>query len=122
MTAAESHEVHPDGVETLTCVRTGVVDDWRATVHLCGELDLANVGALRAELARHLDAGRRVLRVDATAVTFMDSVVIGALLEASQRCQLQRGSLILTGVSARLQRVLALAGLDQVLLVDSANR
>ena len=53
----------------------------------------------------------------------MDSVVIGALLEASQRCQLQRGSLILTGVSARLlQRLLALAGLDQVLLVDTANR
>jgi anti-sigma B factor antagonist len=118
---AESTIVFVDRVEKVTTVGTTSSDEWRAAVALRGEFDLANAAELQAELDRHLDQGRRVLRIDARGVTFMDSTAIGALVAASDRCRSEHGSLILTGVPARLHRLLAVAGLDQLLLVDSAS-
>ena len=122
MTTVESTVVYTDHVETITCVRTVACDDWRAAIELCGEFDMSNAAELRAELDEHLAHGRRVLRVDASAVSFMDSTAIGVLVAATQRCRAEHGSLILTGVPARMQRLLTIAGLDQLLLVDTAER
>ena len=88
----------------MTCVRTIASDEWRAAIQLCGELDIANADLLRRELIGHLEAGRRVIRVDTSRVDFMDSTAVGALVEASERCRLEHGSLILTGVRRPLQR------------------
>jgi anti-sigma B factor antagonist len=118
---AESTVVFSDRVVKMTPVLTTSSDDWRAAVVLTGEFDVANASELRAELGRHLDEGRRVLRVDARGVEFMDSTAIGELITASERCRSDHGSLILTGVPRRLQRLLTVAGLDQVLLVDTAS-
>jgi anti-sigma B factor antagonist len=118
---AESTVVFADRVVKMTPVETTTSDEWRAVVVLRGEFDVANAGDVRAELARHLDEGRRVIRVDVRGVGFMDSTAIGELVAASQRCRSDHGSLILTGVPRRLQRLLTVAGLDQVLLVDSAD-
>ena len=121
MTSVESTVVFADRVARLTCVRTIAQDEWRAAIQLCGELDIANAAELDRELTAHLDAGRRVIRVDASRVEFMDSTAVGALVDASVRCRELHGSLILTGVRRPLQRLLQVAGLDQVLLVDTAN-
>jgi anti-sigma B factor antagonist len=121
VTALESTVVLADRVARMTCVRTVASDEWRAAIQLCGELDIANADVLRRELTEHLEAGRRVIRVDTSEVDFMDSTAVGALVEASERCRLEHGSLILTGVRRPLQRLLQVAGLDQVLLVDTAN-
>jgi anti-anti-sigma factor len=110
-----------DRVERVTRVRTIASDDWRASVALQGELDVANAHELRAELARHLDAGRRVIRVDAQRLDFIDSTALRELMVATQQCTADHGSLILTNVSARLWRVLEVTGLDQALLVDAAG-
>ena len=118
---AESTVVFTDRVEKLTSVQTVSCDDWRASVMLRGELDVANACELREELNRHLDEGRRVIRVDAHALEFMDSTAIGELIGVSERCRKEHGSLILTGVQRRLLRLLTVAGLDQVLLVDTAS-
>ena len=122
MTTAESTYVFADRVARLTVVRTTAEDDWRASVELCGELDIANAHQLGDELDRHLRDRRRVIRVDASQVTFMDSTAVGSLVTASARCRDEHGSLILTGVPAQVLRLLKVAGLDQVLLVDSAYR
>jgi anti-sigma B factor antagonist len=118
---AESTVVFSDRVVKMTPVLTTSSDDWRAAIVLTGEFDVANASELRAEFGRHLDDGRRVLRVDARGVEFMDSTAIGELITASERCRSDHGSLILTGVPRRLQRLLTVAGLDQVLLVDTAS-
>jgi anti-sigma B factor antagonist len=118
---AESTVVFSDRVVKMTPVLTTSSDDWRAAIVLTGEFDVANASELRAEFGRHLDEGRRVLRVDARGVEFMDSTAIGELITASERCRSDHGSLILTGVPRRLQRLLTVAGLDQVLLVDTAS-
>jgi anti-sigma B factor antagonist len=113
--------VFSDRVEKMTPVETTAFDEWRAAVALHGELDIANAAELRAELNRHLDAGRRVIRVDAQGVEFMDSTAIGELIAASERCRLEHGSLILTNVPARVLRLVSIAGLDRVLLIDTAG-
>lgn len=118
---AESTVVFFDRVVKMTTIQTTACDDWRAAVSLRGEFDCANAAELGAELGRHLDQGRRVIRVDARDVQFMDSTAIGELISASERCRAEHGSLILTGVPRRLQRLLTVAGLDQVLLVDTAS-
>lgn len=119
--SAESTIVLADRVVTIMQVRTAASDEWRAAVILRGEFDVANAADIAAELHRHLDAGRRLIRVDARGVEFMDSTAIGELVRASERCRAAHGSLILTGVPHRLRRVLSLAGLDQLLLVDTAT-
>ncbi|HKC30054.1 MAG TPA: STAS domain-containing protein [Jatrophihabitans sp.] len=102
-------------LETTTC------DEWRAAIALFGEWDVANAAELRTELTRHLDAGRRVIRVDTAGVEFMDSTAIGELIAASERCRLEHGSLILTNVPTRMKRLISVAGLEHVLLVDTAG-
>lgn len=123
MTATETigSGAEPEDVEPADCIRTVAFDDWRAALELRGELDLASVDMVRTELVKHLDAGRRVLRVDASALTFIDSTIVGVLVETNHRCHAEQGSLILTGVPPRVQRILAISGLDQVLLVDNAD-
>ena len=96
-------------------------DAWRAVVALRGELDLAHVSRLQAVLDGHLNAGRRMLRLDTQDVTFMDSSVLGVIVAAHRRCTELHASLILTGVSGIVQRIVQLTALDQVLLIDSAG-
>jgi anti-sigma B factor antagonist len=110
-----------DRIERITPVRTIASDEWRAAIALHGELDVANAPELRAELMGHLDAGRRVIRVDLQGVSFMDSAALSELVSATHRCTAEQGSLILTHPSARLYRVLALTGLDRILLIDTAG-
>jgi anti-sigma B factor antagonist len=100
---------------------TIIEDPWRAVVALYGELDMADAPQLRAELDAHIDAGRRVLRLDTTQVTFLDSSVLGVIVMAHRRCLELNGSLILTGVKGVVDRVVKLTGLDQVLLIDMAS-
>lgn len=110
-----------DRVERVTRVRTIARDEWRAAIALQGELDVANAHELRDELVGHIDAGRRVIRVDLHGVAFMDSSAIGELISATRRCTAEHGSLIVTNVPPRLHRVLALTGFDKVLLIDTAG-
>ena len=109
-----------DRVERVTRVRTIAVDEWRAAIALHGEFDIANAHELRDELSRHIDEGRRVIRVDLQRVSFIDSTAIGELIEASRRCNAEHGSLILTNISAGLYRMLTLTGFAKVLLIDTA--
>lgn len=122
MGSASTVQVLVDRLLQVTPVSTVASDEWRAAVVLRGEFDIANAPELAAELDQHIDAGRRVIRVDGSAVDFMDCAAMGALIAASARCSAEHGTLILTGLSRRLRRLLSLAGLDQLLLIDSADR
>ncbi|HZC71534.1 MAG TPA: STAS domain-containing protein [Jatrophihabitans sp.] len=102
-------------IETTGC------DQWRAAIALRGELDLANAPELRGELSRHLDTGRRVIRVDVGGVTFIDSTALSELINASERCHNEQGSLILTNVPMRVRRTIQICGLESVLLLDRAT-
>jgi anti-sigma B factor antagonist len=61
-----------------------------------------------------------VLRLDTQDVTFLDSSVLGVIVAIHRRCAESQATLILTGVSGIVQRVVQLTALDQVLLIDRA--
>lgn len=88
-----------------------------ATLVVDGELDLACADELRATLEEQRLAGRRYLRVDTSAVTFLDATVLGVLLEAHREFLARRGTLVLIGVTPRIHRLLRITGLDDVLFV-----
>ena len=78
---------------------------------LVGSIDLVSRGQL-------VDAGMEVLgesdslTLDMQGVDFMDSVGIGALIELSKAASARGGSFVITEPSPRVQRILAVTGLD----------
>ncbi|MDQ2749436.1 MAG: STAS domain-containing protein [Actinomycetota bacterium] len=92
-------------------------DATRATLRLAGELDAADAPLLGACLQYHLDMGRQYVRADLSGLAFIDSSGLEAITEAHQAFLARRGTLILTGLNARNQRLIRLVGLDAVLLI-----
>jgi anti-anti-sigma factor len=98
-------------------VETAASDTFRAVVKVSGELDISTVAPLWAVLGGHLAAGRRYLRLDLSAVTFMDAASLGGIAVLHHRALGYRGTLVLTGARPPVARMLRLTGLDDVLFV-----
>lgn len=92
-------------------------DRQRALVRVVGELDLSTAAPLWAVLHSHLAAGRRFVRLDLSAVTFLDATALGGLTVAHQEALERRGTLVITGAHSVVARLLTLTGLDTVLFV-----
>ena len=102
----------------LTTVRQ---DRAHVLVRAVGEWDLANAHILSQQLEQHARAGRRFVRLDMSAVSFLDCTCLDVLVTAHRRQLAARGTLVLTGVTPRLMRLLRLARLDRVLLTTSLS-
>lgn len=98
-------------------IRTVAADATRACVRLRGEIDARIAPALGDELAEHLVRGRRYLRLELSAVTFMDTTALSMILAMHHRVLASRGTLILTGVRNPVSRLIAITELDQVLFI-----
>jgi anti-anti-sigma factor len=105
----------------LLSIETVRFDDRRATVSVHGDLDVSTAAALWSLLQSHLTAGRRYLRVDLSAVTFIDAAAVTAILEVHHEALYRRGTLVLTGVTPAIAKVLALAGVDQTLFLAGSS-
>jgi anti-sigma B factor antagonist len=85
-------------------------------VTISGEVDIYSGPQLRDQL---LDVIRRHgarLALDLTGVTFIDCAGINVLLAARRRAHLEGGWLRVIRASPRVERVIALTGLDPVLM------
>jgi anti-anti-sigma factor len=81
------------------------------TVIICeGELDISTVPDLAEAVAWSLTADLRRLRIDATKVSFCDSVGVGCLLDAACKCR-ERNVPLELAASSRLSKTLGLVGL-----------
>jgi len=78
---------------------------------LAGELDLADAPALRDALRGAVERSPRRLVVDLAEVTFVDSTVLGALVEARSRIGGEAFALAAPGLEVR--RALEVSGLDR---------
>ena len=116
--SSRTEPIAASGRGSFTTIRE---DRSRALVRVVGDWDLANADALAALLDEHDRAGRRFVRLDVSAVTFLDCACLEVLVAAHRRLLAARGTLVLTGVPARLTRLLRLAGLDGVLLTTSVS-
>jgi len=86
----------------------------RTLVRVGGEVDLTNSASLQSALAEG-----RLVDVDLSQVSFMDSSGVRALLEAHRVLHYRDGALRVVGASRVVRRVLEISGAEQVLLIDS---
>lgn len=80
-------------------------------VPVAGEVDLAVAPVLREALADLLAAGRSDIYVDLLNATFLDSIALGVLVGAIEKCREAGGSLHLLVSEPRIMRVLEITGL-----------
>jgi anti-sigma B factor antagonist len=81
-----------------------------ATVVVSGELDLATAPRLSAAVAKHGDA--KLLVLDMTATTFIDSTGVRTLLHADRRSVDSGSRLVVVAGKGAVRRVLDLCGLE----------
>ena len=86
-----------------------------------GELDLHEAPELRDRISVAIDRGARVIVVDLTEVTFIDSMALGVLLAASNRLRPTGGGLRLVVPSPSIRRIFEISLLDHVFTLDSTR-
>lgn len=89
-----------------------------STVVVSGELDTADAGELEAALAREYRSD--VVRLDMSAVTFVDAGILNVLVHANGQMRAHAGLLVLAGVRPRIQRVFRICGLAGALCMETA--
>lgn len=86
-------------------------------IALAGELDLACTAALQALLFEHIESGQVTdLHIDLADVGFLDSSALGMLISGLNHAQEQGCRFAVINPSPMARRVLAITGLDDVLL------
>jgi anti-sigma B factor antagonist len=82
-----------------------------------GELDVATSPRLRRRLDDAVDAGAREVRVDLSAVGFMDSSGLGALMAVHHRLCDREGRIMITGAAPPVRKILEITALDEVFVL-----
>jgi anti-sigma B factor antagonist len=86
---------------------------------LQGELDLSNVPTLQATLDDAIDSGKMVL-IDLDRLEFLDSTGLALIVHMLARSDAERFSFV-PSRSKGVRRVLSLTGLDERMVVASAE-
>ncbi|MBR5520548.1 MAG: anti-sigma factor antagonist [Oscillospiraceae bacterium] len=85
------------------------------TVHLIGDIDHHGASMIRYNIDTHImKAMVKVVVIDFTGVTFMDSSGIGLVLARHKTCQDCGASLYVSGVDRQMGKILALAGIRTI--------
>ncbi|MGX7673357.1 STAS domain-containing protein [Plantactinospora sp. DSM 117369] len=87
-------------------------------LHLAGELDVTTAPRLGAEIDQLVDDGHHRLLADLAELTFCDSSGLAAFVRGDDRAGSRGGWLRLTGATGRVERVLRISGLDDLLRYD----
>jgi anti-anti-sigma factor len=98
-------------------IETTRFDRRSASISVRGDLDVAIAAQLWSVLQQNLLAGRRFLRLDLSAVTFVDAAAVTAIVEVHHEALYRRGTLVLVGVTSLVAKVLSLTGVDDLLLI-----
>ena len=87
------------------------------TVALHGEVDVANVGQVRRSLVEAVESRPRAIVVDLSALSFIDSTGLGALIFGFQRARDEGIGFQLARPSQGVRQILVLSGLREVVEV-----
>jgi anti-sigma B factor antagonist len=88
-----------------------------AVITAAGEIDIINAESLRDAFLSAFNAGATALVADLTAVTFLDSAGVTALVRAARRASASDAVLRVAVTSPAVLRVLDLVGIDQLVPV-----
>lgn len=98
-------------------VRDEPVDDDTHVVAVSGEIDIFTAPEFKTLLADTIDAGRKLVVVDLTETTFIDSSSLGVLISAHRRLDLREGRLVVVCDKREVRNTFKITGLDSVLTV-----
>jgi anti-sigma B factor antagonist len=96
-------------------IDTSTVGDKVAVVRLDGRLNMVAAPRLKSTIEDVVDRGSSRVVVDLSAVSFMDSSGLGALIASLKRARQAQGDLRIAGVNDQVGTVLKLTNLDRVL-------
>ena len=85
---------------------------------LAGEVDLSHVTTLRNTAVEALDATPRRLVLDVSAVTFLDSAILGVLIRIHHAAEERGIRFTLRRPSPLVQRLLRLTGLEELIPIE----
>jgi anti-sigma B factor antagonist len=85
-----------------------------------GEIDMATAPKLRAAILAQVNGKPVDIVVDLSAVSFLDSSGIAALVAGYRRVEETGGAFTVRNPQARVQRVLQLSGLANVFAIGAA--
>ena len=114
--------VYPRAVDVVGDIRTEALDDGISVVALTGEHDLGTVPQVREAFDAARAEGKSLL-IDLCPTTFVDSSILGAILEVRREAQAaDRGFAVACDGSAEpVRRVLEVTGLSDELPVHSSR-
>ena len=84
-------------------------------VALSGEADATTAAELRETLAAQLDTGARLVTVDASGLSFLDSASLRILILAARALKGRHGRLVLARPQPLVARLLEITGADRLL-------
>jgi len=84
-------------------------------VVLCGEADATTAALLRETLTTQLGTGARLLTVDASRLSFLDSSSLRVLVLAARALRGRHGALVLARPQPVVARLLEITGADRLL-------
>lgn len=87
------------------------------TLVVSGEVDAFTAPQLREKLMPLCKSNRKIY-LDLSQVDYMDSTGLGVLIGAYKSLCAQNGRLVLTGMSPRLQRLLKITGLTEIIDIE----
>jgi anti-sigma B factor antagonist len=86
-------------------------DDGFVVIRIDGELDHANIGALKDVLAAHLGEGQHNLLMDLEACTYLDGAGLAALFTFLKLTEQDGGMLSVAAPQPQLRRLFEIVGL-----------
>ena len=86
-------------------------------VTLTGEADTTTAAALREMLTAQLDKGARLVTVEASGLSFLDSASLRVLVLAARALHGRHGTLVLADPQPVVARMLEITGADRLLEV-----
>jgi anti-sigma B factor antagonist len=91
--------------------------DGETVVSAAGELDVNTAPDLREQLARLIADGTRLVVVDLSEVSFVDSTALSVLVSALKRLRQANGDLELASPNPSVRRVFEITGLTRLFTI-----
>lgn len=93
--------------------------DWHTHVSVSGEIDVYSAPKLKEKLFPFSEKEEMNIIVDLTGVTYMDSTGLGVIVGIFKSVRKHNGSLQLTGLSNRLNKLFMITGLADIMNIKS---